>query len=249
MNLHTTLVGFKRAAKQLSKTSNTPLNQALEHQARIEGYANYNHAQRVLREKAGGFKTTFFQNWQKERGSSEGGCFEASVWTQRDPQKILKASARDKFMKLYKEPKQSLYRIHGFAEGENQAKWYVGRCLRFMQFCDITQLTPGTSDYRRDPGSLDRCPWADHRRHWWDAENKAYIISDEPYESRLSDWKGRTQDWGDDHGVDTIELEWGSMYSDSTSMILFSKKGSGVDLQALNAKLLSAQPPIYPDRE
>jgi len=247
MTTHTTLDGFKRAAKNLSKQSKLPFNQALEHRARIEGYANYNHAQRLLRAEIRSFKTTFFQNWQKDRRSVEGGCFEASVWTKRDPLTILTPSARQKFMKLYKEPKQSLYRIDGYAEGEDQAKWYVGQCVRFMQFCDATGLTPGTSDYRRDPGARDRCPWADHRRHWWDAVNKAYVVSDEPYESRLLDWKGRTQEWGDSEGVDTLELQWGGIYSESTTMVLFSKKSADIDLMALDKKLLAAQPAIYPE--
>lgn len=247
MNFHTTLDGFKRAAKRLTKHSNIPLHQAQEQLARIEGYANYHHAQRVLREQVRGFRTTFFMNWQKERGSSEGGCFEASVWTRKDPKKILTPSARRHIMQLQKERNLSLYRITGYGQGEDQAKWYVGRCLRFMQFCDTTGLTPGVSAYRRDPDAIDRCPWSDHRKHWWDAENKTYIITDEPYESRLMEWKGRTQDWGDKEGFDTLESGWGSLWNQNTYLVFACKKDSGVDLKNLNAQLMASPPPIYPE--
>lgn len=148
-------------------------------------------------------------------------------------------------MKLKKEPNKLLYGLDIIADGEAQAKWYVGRCLRFMQFCDATGLTPGTSDYRRDPGSADKCPWSDHRRHWWDRQNKAYITSDEPYESRLMDWKGRTQEWGNAHGCDTLQLSWGSIYKQETYMVLFCKKNSGVDLKTLESKLDNIGSPLY----
>ena len=247
MNLHTTINGFNRAAKQLAKQLRIPHNQAQEKQARLEGYANYNHAQRTLRNNIVGYNTTFSMGWQKEPRSWEGGSFEASVWTKKNPPEILSPSARGYLMKLKKERNKSFYRIQGFANGEDQAKWYVGQFLRFMQFCDLTNLTPGKSPYYNDRNAFDICPWADHRRHWWDSIKNTYVISDEPYPSQLSAWKGRTQEWGDSQGLDTLELEWGSVYSDSTSMVLFSQKGSGIDLEELNTKLNLGAPPIYPE--
>lgn len=68
MNRHTTLNGFKRAAKLLKNERCIPLHKAHEILARKEGYGNYSHAQKVLKSEQIGYKTTFLQNWRIDLG-------------------------------------------------------------------------------------------------------------------------------------------------------------------------------------
>lgn len=240
-----TIDGLKRAAKKVKRETGMSHTQALDHVARTGGFQNFIHASRNIGDPplAQRFPVTISQYWLDRKTKTRG--TESLIVELSQP---LPALVRIHHLKGYLggAQLQDDNRLHGYDKGEDQdhARNLACRLARALQFMDATGLKPSTGK-RFYPKSdwHNRPPGVDHDRGWYDPETKSHLFTDEPY--GVGDETKTERDlWCERHGFDIVQANRPSVYGYGTDLYLIAKRGTGLDLRSVVAKLEGSPPPV-----
>lgn len=239
-----TIAGIKRLAKQIRNSKNIPHHQALNEASKNAGFENYRHAQNHLlytnQNRASStriyklYLTVYWKNLESQQSGRE--TLKISLlqpWTELlKPSELkwirsLKTFATDAPDHLFDK-----YR----ASTQIQARYAVCHAARTLMFIDATRLRPsrGYSAFFPQKMREKRIPGQDHISVWHD-EQKRYVITDEPYDTRVETNQEARESWCRTNHFVQAKSSWLGMHNPfgGTSLFLISSSVKGVPLEPL----------------
>jgi hypothetical protein len=222
-NFYSTVDGLKRFAKKLQREIDCPLHEAQERAAQIGGFQNFKDARRNLEQPQKLYAVHISDRWADYQPSETGSA-------------STEIHLRAPLSRLIKEHNLTGY-LSGFAltetgnlqarpgarwQGKDITVYTIARVARSLQFIAVTGLKP-SSAYRACYPKKDwdnRPPIADHDHCWYDPDNKAHVLSTEPYPGRAQSARKRQNEWEARHGWEAFQVNWGSIYGIGTEMYL-----------------------------
>lgn len=244
-----TLSGIKREAKKRSKLLGISHSKALEEVCRNDGYSNFKEARAHFINSQTGHEIRIWQNYRDDYDTFKGGAVEGTIRVQKPPAFYMNRNTRKAFMGLEKTRGKEIYRINFTCTGRDAAQQYVEHILRFVQFSQITGFLPTTKSSINTKYGYKKPAWADHIKMWEHSETGDILFTEEPYPSRLTQHGANREGWAALNGYNIADCEWGSVYSDSTRMILITPQACSISAQEINPMLKGQEHPISLQRE
>jgi hypothetical protein len=237
----TTIDGLKRRAKRIGREEACKHHVALDAAAREGGFSNFAHALHTI--DVGSlpqFSVTLEQWWYNREDKASG--TEALVVPLSMPlADLVKPHHLVGYLggcKLRDENTLRLFSDDFVRDNADYAMRRLTRVARALQFMEITGLRPSDAIrcYPRNDG-YNRPPIADHDHCWYHPLTRQFVLSTEPYDSRVEDMSIQMDGWSAKHGFQYARIPWGSIYGYTTQLWLAAKAETTLDLDAIVQKL------------
>jgi len=245
----TTIVGIKRLAKQLSRSSTLLHAAALDQAARSANFANYAHACRVLKDASIGsealplFLTIYWYDAKERRLGRE----------------TLKIGLARPFLDLCTKNEMKLSRglswmravaddhlvSDTIAQSQSYAREIVCKAVRELRFMEHTGLKPCKSYGRAYPtgNSGSKLPNSDHPSYWIDPVSDGFVLIDEPYGAAIDDADRLA--WARKYNWHLRLSTWpGMYYPHQCSMFVATSASSGVNMNVLMDRIAGIPDPV-----
>lgn len=249
-----TIAGIRSLGKDLAKQNNIQLSKALDDAARQAGFSNFTHASRSMSHTStvgtnlpiGELSYPIYlsaywrDNKTYERGLEVVKIPELGKWLNQSTSNILSSHG---ITETFYPKELDHLQVKRSYSGKNEARFFLGKFARKLQFMAATGLKPSTGHSRAFPqgSSENRIPGQDHACYWYHPETKTYVISDEPYIDEANRYQQERQLWSETHGFAIERPHWKGFHNPEsetgTQLFLIADSRKSLNLNDLSSAL------------